>query len=503
MDEPTRVIVVLHFRAPLGDSMVQRFSRRLLDRLANIDCFLEPLLSFAVTLAARSGRSSLRAEPIILKTLLRLGADPVSAYPTTGRTVFNMRCLDHLRGDPQTHKDALAVLLHAGARMDCKDSVSGKTAFESVVDACDTHGVHSYESLIWLLENASYMNVDTDHVHQVLESRVENVQNHAIACIIIMQRGWSTTKARLYAFEWLVYFITGIPARHRDPSWGKGNVKFIKRAAKFLPGLLEPHQQDELWAKGLASYTTGLEGPDGLVKCPKSIFRMVPWLHLNAERGDASAVQKLLDWVDTYFPWEEDGEDQALTDNRVQSPLMRAIYKGNKEVASLLIEHDACLPGDNFLSCAHVLYWEDNDGLPCYLCPYGQTSPCDIAISLGEMDLLEEMWGHGLKLFENRLDRMADHVEIPRVYSHGNVVAEWVQLKMGMGHWISRNMTGEDACWLRQEMENRLEKLRLEIVEIRDRWRASAEAARRAKRNSAPYHEPPSMTVANQVSSWA
>lgn len=164
-------------------------------------------------------------------------------------------------------------------------------------------------------------------------------------------------------------------------------------------------------------------------------------------------------------------------------------------LASLLIEHNARSPG-KFLACTHVVSWEDHDSQPCMVCPYGQTSPCDIAISLGEMDLLEEMWDHSLKhSVGKRLDRMTEHVEIPRVYSHGNVVAEWVQLKMGMGYWMSMNMTGEDACWLRQEMEDRLEKLRLEVAEIRDGWRARAEAARREERNPAPYHEPPPMTV--------
>lgn len=407
-----------------------------------------------------------------------------------GQTVFNIKCLDYLSGDPLAHEDALAVLLHAGARMDFRDPVTGKTVFESFVDACDTHGAHGYESLMWLLDNASYMNVDPEHVRQVLELRLENVQNHLLACIIIMQRGYITTKARLYVFDWLVSFITGISVRQSSLYLDKSNVKFNKKAAKFFPSFLRPHQKDELWAKALASYTTGLHGPYGLVKCPKSRFRMVPWLHVNAERGDVSAVQQLLDWGDTHFRWEEDGEDQALTDDRVQSPLMRAIYGGKKDVASLLIERDAWEPV-NFLTCTHVVYLEDHDGLPCMICPHGQASPCDIAISCGEMDLLEEMWDHALKHFvENRLERMTEHVEIPRVYSHGNVVAEWVQLKMGMGHWMSMNMTGEDACWLRQEMEDRLEKLRLEVAEIRHGWIERFVSAMLARAGPEPLSDP-------------
>ena len=85
---------------------------------------------------------------------------------------------------------------------------------------------------------------------------------------------------------------------------------------------------------------------------------------------------------------------------------------------------------------------------------------------------------------------MTEHVEIPRVYSHGNVVAEWVQLKMGMGHWMSMNMTGEDACWLRQEMEDRLEKLRLEVAEIRHGWIERFVSAMLARAGPEPLSDP-------------
>ena len=106
------------------------------------------------------------------------------------------------------------------------------------------------------------------------------------------------------------------------------------------------------------------------------------------------------------------------------------------------------------------------------------------------MEIFEDMWDWPLwSLREKKLEMRwwnTDLFDTPMVYSHGNVMAEWLQMKLGMKDWMELEMTGEHACWMRQEIRDRLAKLRAEVCEIRDAWQARAKSSDEM-RGHAPY----------------
>ncbi|ETS74566.1 hypothetical protein PFICI_13050 [Pestalotiopsis fici W106-1] len=455
--------------------------------LANIDYFLEPILSWAARLDAFIDEDG---GPIIFKALVDLGADPFIKLED-GRTLFHAKCMEWLHSGSFSSRDVVELFFKTGARMDHRDSSTGQSMFELIVNFCDDPHRADHGGLEFLLTHALPNTLAASHVYEVLHSRLEDIQNHLIACLLIMRHGWISGKARTYIFEWLVSYVTGIPVRHSGLYLDKSNGKFNQKAAKFFPGLLNREQLDQLWEKGLASYSVGLEGPYGRVKCSESKWIKLPWMHINAERGDVEAMKMLLDWKFPAFNFEEDDEqDEMVTNGYTHSPLMRAMHRGHRTAALSLIEHVAKTwrSQRGFLNCGH---WNSygRDMNNCRECPYGQKSACDLAFSLGEVELLEHMWDDLLALeqsIEQRVQWEAQQLYMPRVYSHGNVFAEWIELKLGMCNWMALKARGQDASWFRLEIEKRLAKLRSEVEEIRDAWRARAKSFEREKGDALP-----------------
>ncbi|KAK6196618.1 hypothetical protein LQW54_011358 [Pestalotiopsis sp. IQ-011] len=65
------------------------------------------------------------------------------------------------------------------------------------------------------------------------------------------------------------------------------------------------------------------------------------------------------------------------------------------------------------------------------------------------------------------------YLDVPRVYSYGSAMLEWMQLRLGMKTWMKLEMSGQDA-WQRDEIQKKLQALRTEVIEVREAWRVRA-----------------------------
>ncbi|KAI0170804.1 hypothetical protein BJ166DRAFT_517015 [Pestalotiopsis sp. NC0098] len=305
-----------------------------------------------------------------------------------------------------------------------------------------------------------------------------------------MRHGWISDKAKSFALDWMISYVTGICVEESALDLSETVTKFNRRAANFFPSILDRQQLDKLWEEALASRRAGLEeGQQGPWKCSINRIKTIPWLRINVERNDGDAIAALLasNYADPQI--NQDDEDASCEEPRRQSNLMRATYRGHRGAAGPLVAYGVNTPRASFLSCNHHPDADEIDNL-CEICPYGQTSACEIAFAQGEVGIFGAMWDWPPScLSEEKLEMRwwnTDLFDTPMVYSHGNVMAEWLQLKLGMQDWMELKMTGEHACWMRQEIQDRLAKLSAEVCEIRDAWQARAKSSDEM-RGHAPY----------------
>lgn len=206
--------------------------------------------------------STVEDQPVVLDTLLRLGADPLVKM-SDGRTLFNASCLDWLNREILSSPFAIARLAEVGCRMDDRDAITGRTAFESAANECDLRPDSYFRSwhkdLDWLLQWASPKNLESSHIYDVLDSRLDNIQNHLNSCIVIMRHGWISDKAKSFALDWMISYVTGICVEESALDLSETVTKFNRRAANFFPSILDRQQLDKLWEEALASRRAGLE----------------------------------------------------------------------------------------------------------------------------------------------------------------------------------------------------------------------------------------------------
>lgn len=374
---------------------------------------------------------------------------------------------------------------------------------------------------------------DTRHFGQSPFIRSLGITNGAFrekkninGCIAIMQQGWISSVAQSYMFNWLIAYITGKPVMRSGLRYDWANVELNKKAAKFFPQFLNRERLDEFWRTSQAWEYQGMQ--------LRQRWDSVQWMHISAERGDAVAVRRLLRsdlsqskatdrltlgvetgiWCSCF----EHGGDSALYKggdrqgwtgrDHAPTPLMRAISAGHRSLAIRLVEYGVKWERDEKIECSHIGTYCTGI-LTCEICPYGQRSPYELAINRGEIELLDVMFENGIVEREYSTAKAPD---LPRVLSHGNLMAEWLELKVLMfeaycdwelweeadcdcdWEWDGWDEAGEGSSNLAFHPDNRyageieqFAELRKEIIEIRD---ASLDRARRLKRNAtntAPY----------------
>ncbi|KAI4601131.1 hypothetical protein KJ359_012318 [Pestalotiopsis sp. 9143b] len=136
-------------------------------------------------------------------------------------------------------------------------------------------------------------------------------------------------------------------------------------------------------------------------------------------------------------------------------------------------------------------------------------SPYELAINRGEIELLDVMFENGIVEREYSTAKAPD---LPRVLSHGNLMAEWLELKVLLfeaycdwevweeadcdcdWEWDGFDEAGEGSSNLAFHPDNRyageieqFAELRKEIIEIRDVWLDRARRLKRNATNTAPY----------------
>ncbi|ETS74564.1 hypothetical protein PFICI_13048 [Pestalotiopsis fici W106-1] len=441
--------------------------------LTNLGCFSEPFIALAYE----------SFNGYIFTALLELGVDPFVKIDGN-RNLFDAKWYDYLRGETEGMEHHLAALLNFGARIDVKDPRTQRTAFELALRAAENSDCPNPQPLQFLLEHVVPSTLTCKYIYETLDSQIEDLEGHIKSSILIMQHGWISEKARSFVFDWLVSYNTfssvreGLHIKNED-HW------LNQKAARFFPRFLTRQQLDLLWEKSRASYaaTDQSRRNHNLYYVLERWYSM-PWWLINAERGDVEAMKLLAEWehprTDPDWLFGDDSERFILAGNDGgHTPLMRAIATGSKDVAMWLLEANNGAVRGSF-NCHHFRESVSDDpeddsedeveGFECDLCPYGQRTAYEIAVHRGEVELLEIMWD--LELDEVKWE---EYIAMPRVFSYSNVMVEWMQLKLGTKRWMKLEMSGQDA-WLRNEISKKLAKLRIEIVEIREAWRAQAKA---------------------------
>lgn len=381
--------------------------------------------------------------------------------------------MDNFVGHLSEVEQKTALLLAAGARMDIRDRVAGQTAFEAAMDMCDDIDDPQCESLEFLLHLATPSTIASGHVYAVLEYCLAKPMAHLAGCITITDCGWISKRAQEHMFDWLLSYITGLKTGSHVPDIDWEDTTFNTKAANYFINHLARNQLDDLWKRWLTFGEDGIEDPLKMVKCLPGSWISIHWLHVAAERGDVEAVKQLL----------ADGFPQNVYDISDHTPLMRAILGGNKDVVLTLLQHGVMDQDANLVRCfhAHRLHTNIEEACPSS-CKYGQRSVYELAVSQGEIDILETMWNHRPILTTD----WKEYQNMPRVFSYGNLVAEWMQLRLGLQERLDLEMSGEESC-SSLKIRDKLSNLRTEIIEIRDAWKTRLGEANRDKENFGPY----------------
>ncbi|ETS83053.1 hypothetical protein PFICI_04929 [Pestalotiopsis fici W106-1] len=368
------------------------------------------------------------------------------------------------------------ALLDACARTDVIEPVTGKTIFETAVDMCDDAANPDSECLRYLLTQGSPSNLVSSHVYDVLDSRIVRMKEHLNGCIKIMQHGWISEKARSLVFDWMISYLPSRSVNKDGSAYSPSKTKSDEKAAKFFPWFLNRRQLDDLWDQGLAFYRRHRSVPS------QQRWMTIPWLHINAERGDIEAITLLLS---RSFPSLRPARNTYLGDDEGPTPLMRAISAGHRDLARLLIKYCVFWPRDRKIHCCHN--GSSSTGtFTCNICPYGQRSAFELAFQRGDVELVEEI----LRAVPCPVFSRIEKCEMPRVLSHGNAMAEWARIRLPL-EWFSETDTiielyrkgtlpHETLKRVDQKMKN-LTKLRVEISEIRNACIARARSIERER----------------------
>lgn len=422
-----------------------------------------------------------------------------------GRALFDVIWEVHVNHGPSGSGLKAAALLCAGARMDLKDPATGRTAFETAMEMADDGSDPDCEPLQFLLDQATASTWARDHILEVLDKQLDNMEEHLFSAILIMQHGWISKKARSYVFRWLVHYLGCAPAADSGLYLDHENWGHNSRAVRFFPRFLTRGQLDALWDEGLKVCVAIQDSSEcgSLVDAIhlQERWNTMPWIEICAQRGDIEAIELLVKHDHPITDTSLDEEEEALSIMARNaggcSPLMLAIAAGHRDMSSWFIQPVDYPPN---LACRHpeTYFYDESDDdkdddhdqdrghddtgvieniIPrlkrkpdqlCRTCPYGQRSAFDIAVHRGELEIFEAMWDLEFKDLAWKV-----YLDVPRVYSYGSAMLEWMQLRLGMKSWMKLEMSGQDA-WLRDEIQKKLQILRTEVIEVREAWRARA-----------------------------
>lgn len=283
-----------------------------------------------------------------------------------------------------------------------------------------------------------------------------------------MQHGWISRKARAYMLNWLISYINGRPVQSSRLSICHQHTR-AEMAAMLFPGFLDRQQLDGLWDRGL--YFLRLDP----IVTRGWRWNIIPWWHINAERGDIEAIQILLD---SHFARPTELQDAIEHELDVPTPLMRAIAAGHRDLAVLLIQRRLLWMRDTG-QCSHR-YVHFSGREICGICQYGQDSAHALIFGRGEVELMEVMIEHGLP---GRYG--TDSGDLPRVLSCANIMMEWLTLRSTLSSGLDRSTFLQMETDLatkhagqvpgtREEMvihiQEELAKLRAEMMETRESW---------------------------------
>lgn len=386
-------------------------------------------------------------DPFIHKALVRVGANPLIQFSHEGKPID--------------------IVAEDGARMDVKNPSTGRTIFEAAVDMCGHRSRKATSQYLQhVLEYGNPNLLPVSHIYEVLESRLPNMERHFRGCIEIMQHGWISGKAQSYMLDWLISFISGIPDPMSRPNDVEEYSDMREMAAMLFPGFLNRQQLDDLWECGLSLLRSDP------YRSSRAAWHFIPWWHVNAERGDIDAIEILLDFNFERPTGLRGGLESHLD---IPTPLMRAIAAGHMDLAAVLVQKRILWRRDQ-VGCSHG--GTQNIGLkPCCICPYGHESAHGLAFGRGEVELMEVMIAGDLYM-----PGAMSAPKVPRVWSHGNIVAEWlatqrvtwyglddnkfleIQKDMAAHHDGPVPATKEEML---SHISEKVPKLRAEIIETR------------------------------------
>ncbi|KAI4597523.1 hypothetical protein KJ359_004225 [Pestalotiopsis sp. 9143b] len=393
------------------------------------------------------------------------------------RTVFNVFWNEYLAHNDWEKEVLITSFLRAGARVDVKNPVTGQTALESAVAGCNHCDEDQGITLQFLLKQTTACSLARSHIYDVLDSQLTTIWTHIDSFILIMQHGWVSKRARAYAFDWLVSYLTGSPSKDgiyldlHDPD-------FNAKATRLFPQFLDRQQLRELWEKG----QSGLSIKRGRAVWERSDvrrrWRTLPWWEIHARSDNVKGIEVLFDndfgdvkllaiGSDDNSYYEEE-DDQAVrfikANNGAQTPIMVAISAGNPDAAEalIMIESQKYTIKSETFACDHpeLRYYDT-----CRRCDHSQRSAYEIAMLRGDVGLLELMWDYQPKgtAWEIWLEGM------PRVLSYGNVMVEWIHVNLCLNTMKPLQMSGEGAS-LRTEAEKKLLQLHSEIIKTQGAW---------------------------------
>ena len=98
---------------------------------------------------------------------------------------------------------------------------------------------HDAQPLHFLLERTAASTPASRQICEILDSRIENLEDHQTSCIMIMQHSCISDKARSYVFCWLISYTTFSSVRegldiNKETPWSN------ETAARFFPSFLTP-----------------------------------------------------------------------------------------------------------------------------------------------------------------------------------------------------------------------------------------------------------------------
>ncbi|KAI4597527.1 hypothetical protein KJ359_004229 [Pestalotiopsis sp. 9143b] len=335
-----------------------------------------------------------------------------------GRALFDVIWEVYVNHGPSGSGLKAAALLCAGARMDLKDPATGRTAFETAMEMADDGSDPDCEPLQFLLDQATASTWARDHILEVLDKQLDNMEEHLFSAILIMQHGWISKKARSYVF--------------------RGDIEAIELLVKHDHPITDTSLDEEEEALSIMARNAG--GCSPLMLAIAAGHRdMSSWFIQPVDYPPNLACRH----PETYF-YDESDDDKD--DDHDQD-------RGHDDTGVI----------ENIIPRLK----RKPDQL-CRTCPYGQRSAFDIAVHRGELEIFEAMWDLEFKDLAWKV-----YLDVPRVYSYGSAMLEWMQLRLGMKSWMKLEMSGQDA-WLRDEIQKKLQILRTEVIEVREAWRARA-----------------------------